>query len=184
MIVDVTRSNIMRGLLLGVALAASIGSAPSALADTKPGRSEVSVIRPLSFIADEQLDFGAIVASNQAGTVTMAPDGSRTATNGIVIVGSGHSAASFAGWGQFNQRVLISLSSNTIWLTGPGPRMRLRTFTIGSTPTAVLTTAPQSFRIAGANGTFAFPVGATLEVGANQPIGKYTGTWDITLQYM
>ena len=61
--------------------------------------------------------------------------------------------------------------------------MRVRTFVIGSTPTAVLTTTPTRFRIAALNGVFNFPIGATLEVGANQAPGFYTGTWSITLNY-
>mgnify|MGYP000524075801 FL=1 len=85
--------------------------------------------------------------------------------------------------GAFNQRVQVSLGSNSIFLTGPGVRMRARTFVIGSTPTAVLTTTPRVFRIAGATGAFRFPVGATLEVGANQAPGTYRGTWTITLNY-
>jgi Domain of unknown function (DUF4402) len=61
--------------------------------------------------------------------------------------------------------------------------MRVHTFVMGSTPTAVLTTTPRRFRINSATGVFAFPVGATLDVAANQAPGKYTGTWSITLNY-
>ena len=154
-----------------------------ALAETKQGNAEITIVRPLSFVIDDNLDFGSIIPSNVAGIVTMAPTGARTATGGIVIVGTGHTPASFAGQGTFNQRVDVSLGANSIFITGPGPRMRVRTFVIGSTPTAVLTTAPTRFRIASANGIFAFPIGATLEVGANQPAGRYTGTWSITLNY-
>jgi hypothetical protein len=85
--------------------------------------------------------------------------------------------------GVYNQRVQVSLGSNSIFIYGPGARMRVRTFVIGSTPTAVLTTTPTVFRIAGPTGAFRFPVGATLEVGANQVPGTYSGTWTITLNY-
>jgi hypothetical protein len=170
---------------LGAAVAA-LGTAfvtMPAHADTAQGAGEVTIVRPLSFVVDDNLDFGSIIPSNVAGIVTMAPNGNRTATNGVVIVGAGHSPATFAGRGAFNQRVDVSLGSNSIFVTGPGPQMRVRTFVIGSTPTAVLTTTPNRFRIGSINGIFYFPVGATLEVGANQPAGKYTGTWSITLNY-
>lgn len=147
------------------------------------GRSQVGVVTPLSFIQTEELHFGQIFASNIAGTVTVAPDGSRTRTGGVTLLGTIHQPAEFAGMGAFNQRVQISLGSNSIFLTGPGVRMRARTFVIGSTPTAVLSTNPQVFRIAGPTGAFRFPVGATLEVGANQAPGTYRGTWTITLNY-
>lgn len=170
---------------LGIALAVvttALASNP-AFAETKPGNAEITVVRPLSFVIDDNLDFGSLIPGTTAGTVTMDPTGTRTATNGIVLVGGGQSPATFSGQGTFNQRVDISLGANSILITGPGAPMRVRTFVIGSTPTAVLTTAPLRFRIAAANGIFTFPIGATLEVGANQPAGKYTGNWSITLNY-
>lgn len=154
-----------------------------AYADNETGNAEITIVRPLSFVIDDNLDFGSLVPSNVAGVVTMAPTGARTATNGIVLVGAGHKPASFAGQGTYNQRVDVSLGSNSIFITGPGAPMRVRTFVIGSTPTAVLTTTPNRFRIAALNGVFNFPIGATLEVGANQAPGFYTGTWSITLNY-
>jgi hypothetical protein len=171
--------------ILGAAALAGAAAmiALPAYAETVQGDAEVTIVRPLSFVIDDNLEFGSLIPSNVAGIVTMAPTGVRTATNGIVIVGGGSKPASFAGRGTFNQRVDISLGANSIFLTGPGPRMRVRTFVVGSTPTAVLTTSPLRFRIAAANGIFGFPVGATLEVGARQPAGTYTGNWSITLNY-
>jgi Domain of unknown function (DUF4402) len=168
------------------AAALSIGAvvaATPACAEAEQGSAEVTVVRPLSFVIDDNLDFGALFPSNVAGTVTLTPAGARTATNGIVLVGTGFKPASFAGRGTFNQRVDVSLGANSIFITGPGTRMRVRDFVIGSTPTAILTTTPRRFRIAAANGVFGFPVGATLEVGANQVPGTYTGNWSITLNY-
>lgn len=150
---------------------------------TAQGQSQVGVITPLSFIQTEELHFGRIFASNTAGTVVVAPNGTRTRSGGVTLIGNDQQAAEFAGMGSFNQRVQVSLGSNSIFLTGPGTRMRARAFTIGSTPTAVLTTTPQVFRIAGATGVFRFPVGATLDVNANQAPGTYRGTWTITLNY-
>lgn len=163
---------------------AAIAATQPANAGTTPGGAEITVVRPLSFVMDDDLDFGTVIRGTTAGTVVVAPDGVRTQTGGVTLAnGGGHKAASFAGQGTFNQRVDISLGSNTIFLTGPGAPMRVRDFVIGSTPTAVLTTAPLRFRIGATNGIFVFPVGATLEVAANQAPGKYTGTWTITLEY-
>ncbi|MGL5840199.1 MAG: DUF4402 domain-containing protein [Sphingorhabdus sp.] len=150
---------------------------------TEQGQSQVGVVTPLSFIQTEELHFGQLLAGPAAGIVTVAPDGSRSAIGGIGLTGNVHQPAEFAGMGTFNQRVQISIGSNAIWIYGPGQRMRVRTFVIGSTPTAVLTSTPRVFRIAGATGAFRFPVGATLEVGSNQAPGLYTGTWTITLNY-
>ena len=154
-----------------------------AYADVERTQSQVGVVTRLSFIQTEELSFGQIFASNASGTITVAPSGVRSRTGGVTLTGNTHHTAIFAGFGQPNQRVQISLGSNSIFLTGPGTRMRAHTFVIGSTPTAVLTTTPRVFRIATPSGGFAFPVGATLDVNANQAPGTYRGTWTITLNY-
>lgn len=167
-------------LLLSAALAIS----GPAFAGTAAGNAEITIVRPLSFVIDDNLDFGTVIRGTTAGTVTVAPDGTRSRTGGVTLAnGGGQKPASFAGQGTVNQRVDISIGANSIFLNGPGAPMRVRDFVIGSTPTAVLTSAPLRFRIAAASGVFAFPIGATLDVGANQAPGKYTGNWSITLNY-
>lgn len=161
---------------LGIAMPAQAGSSPQG--------SEAVVVTPLSFIEVNDLKFGTIIPSTTSGgNVLLTPDGTRTATGGIILIGNSHQTAEFAGQGTQDQIVDISVGANTIWLTGPGPRMRVRRFRIGSTPTTTLTTNPQYFRISSPTGIFRFPVGAELRVRQNQPAGLYTGTWDITLNY-
>ena len=174
---------IARLLALGASVTALWPTVASAQSAVEQGEAQVGVVTPLSFIQTEELNFGKIFASNAAGTVLVAPTGTRTRTGGVTLFGNDQQAAEFAGMGTFNQRVQISLGSNSIFLYGPGTRMRARAFTIGSTPTAVLTTTPQVFRIAGPTGGFRFPVGATLDVNANQAPGTYSGIWTITLNY-
>ena len=168
--------------------APAIGPAAHAQAtspqSTTQAQAEAIVLRPLSFFKVNDLDFGDIIPSNAAGTVTIAPDGSRSRTGSVTLAGNNGAPASFAGLGSFNRQVNISLGSNTIWITGPGPRMRVRNFEIGSTPTAILSTSPTRFRIANALGNYNFPVGATLDVNANQAPGDYSGTFTITLNYL
>lgn len=150
---------------------------------TRQAEAKSIVLRQLSFFRVQDLDFGDIVPGPTAGVVRILPDGTRTTTGGVTVVGSTHQPARFAGLGTFNQQVLINVSSNTIQLTGPGAPMTLSQFEIGSTPTAILTTTPLRFRIASTNGQFNFPLGARLAVGANQAAGNYSGTFSITLNY-
>ena len=169
-----------------IALAILMGGAMTSpvQADTRPMEAQVAVVRPLSFIKVEDLYFGRVLASNTAGTVTLAPDGTRTTTGGATLAGSWPSqVARFAGDGTQNQMVNVSIGANSIFITGPGTRMRVRNFVIGSVPVNNLSTTPIQLRLSAAPGTFNFPVGATLEVGANQAPGRYTGTWTITLNY-
>jgi spore coat protein U-like protein len=172
--------------VLGWFVAGAIGActaSTAAYADQQTADAQIAVVRPLEFIKVEDLDFGRIIRATTAGTVTIAPNGTRTKTGDLILIGTGFQPAEFAGFGSNNQRVDISLGSNSIFVTGPGAPMRVRDFTLGSTPTAVLTSNPRRFRIVSASGIFLFPVGATLEVGANQTPGTYSGNWTITLNY-
>jgi spore coat protein U-like protein len=170
-------------LMCGVAAISVAGIAAPACAQSANFDIESVVVTPLSFIEVNGLKFGSIIPSAVAGDVVLAPNGTRTSTNGIILVGDDHDPAEFAGQGTQNQIVQISVGAAPIWLTGPGTRMRMRNITIGSTPTAVLTAAPRAFRIGSATGIFRFPIGALLNVGANQTPGTYSGTWTITLNY-
>ena len=171
-------------LLLGAALCPLGMAAPAAAQVVEPAEARAIMLRRLAFFRVDDLDFGSIVPGPAAGVVRIHPDGSRTATGGVTLAGSDHRPARFAGMGSYNQQVRIHLSSNTIQLTGPGAPMTVSQFEIGSDPTAILSTSPTSFRIASTNGTFVFPIGGRLAVGANQAPGVYAGTFTITLNYM
>jgi hypothetical protein len=173
-----------RGLAIFALLIAPAAASPALAQGSAPGEAEAIVLRPLSFFKVNDLDFGDIIPSATAGTVTIEPDGSRSRTGGVTLAGNGGEPARFAGLGSFNRQVNISLGSNMIWITGPGVRMRVRDFEIGSTPTALLSTTPTRFRITSPLGNYNFPVGGTLEVGANQASGDYSGTFTITLNYL
>ncbi len=152
---------------------------------TRQAGAEASILRPLSFIYVKDLDFGTILRGSTGGTVTLSPLNVRTSIGGVTLMPSTTQAAEFAGWGTNNQFVDISLSSNTLTLkrVGGTQTMTVSTFIIGSTPTAQLTIVPRRFQIVSATGVFQFPMGATLNVGANQMPGTYQGTFNITLNY-
>ena len=170
------------GLLL---IAAGLSSPALAERVAVTGRAEAVVVTRLSLLKTDDLNFGKIVAGTTAGTVTVTPAGTRTATGGTRLAGTGAQPAAFAGYGFANQTVAISVNSNTpvVRRVGGTETMQFDTFIIGSTPTAQLTTAPLAFRIASTTGMFAFPVGATLRVGARQVPGVYTGSFTVTLTY-
>ena len=165
-------------------LAASTAASPALAQASAEGQADAIVLRPLSFFKVDDLDFGSIIASATAGTVRIAPDGTRTRTGGATLAGNDSQPARFAGLGTPNRQVNISLGANSIWITGPGTRMRVRDFEIGSTPSAILSTGPTRFRITSALGNYNFPIGATLEVGANQAPGDYSGSFTVTLDYL
>lgn len=170
-------------LRLGALCAAlSFASSPAA-ADTMTGDAQISMVTPLSFIQVENLEFGSVIPSATAGTVTLSVVGARTATGGILLTGSGHQPARFAGRGSQNQRVRIRITPNTITLTGPGPAMTVDNFVIGPAPTLQQIGGSPNYRIVPADGIFWFTVGGRLNVGAGQPAGTYAGTFSATLDY-
>lgn len=168
----------------------AVGSAQPALAaphDTAKGKAKAQavILRRLSFIKVQDLDFGHIVPAATAGTVVLAPDGTRTTTGAVRAVGGNAKPAIFAGYGDFLGNVTIRMNANTTTLTRVGgtQTMTMDTFIIGSTPQQQLTTTIKTFYIGSSSGMFTFPVGATLRVNANQAPGTYTGTFSITLNY-
>lgn len=160
-------------------------AAVSAQAQVTSGRAKSVVVSRLSFINVESLEFGTFIAGTTGGTVTVSPAGVRTSTGGIVLVGGLVQPARFAGRGRTNQTVVISLdtATSTLRRVAGTETMQLDQITIGSTPTAVLTTNPRAFRITDPAGIFNFPIGGRLTVAANQAPGDYEGTFSITLNY-
>lgn len=179
----------MRGAKSGMKAKFGIGLALAALtptlaqARTASGDAQVAIVTPLSFIQVENLDFGTIIPSGTAGTVTLTPNNNRTATGGIILVGNNHQPARFAGMGISGQRVRIQITPNNIILTGPGPSMTVNNVTIDPQGTLQQNGNSPNYRILPLNGIFVFNVGGRLNVGANQPAGTYSGTFTATLDY-
>lgn len=169
---------------LGIAAMLGLGftTAP-AVAGATQGDAKVAVVTPLSFINYESLDFGQIIPANVAGTVTISSNNARSATNGIVLVGTDYQAARFAGMGAQGERVRIRITPGTVALAGPGPAMTVSNFAIGPDSTLQQVGGSPNYRILPANGIFTFTVGGRLNVGANQPAGTYSGTFTATLDY-
>jgi Domain of unknown function (DUF4402) len=179
------RINLFRRLWAAlIAFGALMGATP-ALADSTPATAKAVIVRPLSFIKVQDLDFGSLIASGTAGTAVIAPGGTRTVTGGVLAAASTFQPARFAGDGAPGQTVTISVSANSYTLTRAGgtQTMTIDTFVIGSSPITTITTTPLGFTIGSATGIFNFPLGATLRVGANQTPGVYTGTFTVILNY-
>mgnify|MGYP003387044685 CR=1 FL=1 len=180
----------MRGALsflaarFGLGLAVVTMLAPSAHAETMSGDAQIAIVRPLSFIQVDNLDFGSIIPSNTVSRVTLTPLGVRTVTGGAVLVGNDHQSARFAGMGTVLQRVRVRITPNNITLTGPGPAMTVDNFTIDPQGTLLQLGASPNYIILPLNGIFWFRVGGRLTVGANQPAGYYSGTFNATLDYL
>jgi Domain of unknown function (DUF4402) len=170
-----------------VLFAAAFAATPTyAQTSTLGANANTVVVRPLSFVKDDDLEFGSIIRGTTAGTVVMAPNNVRTATGGVTLAPSVNRPSRFAGFGSSGQQVQISMAANSITINraGGGGSMTVDTFMIGSSPTwQNITTAPRTFTIGSATGVFNFALGATLRIGANQAPGLYSGTFTVILNY-
>lgn len=134
------------------------------------------------------MDFGTIVPGT-AGTVVLSPQQSATCTASAPIVRTGPCrAASFDIFYLNNKHVFLRDGSNgLITLTGPGgATMQVTNLTIGAAGLTTKQTAGGwdlgKWKVSDPNGFAQIYIGGTLNVGATQTPGTYTGTLVIEVQ--
>lgn len=148
------------------AVAVPAAAAPGDTATTQ-GSATAEIVAPLAITHDAGavLDFGTIVPGTTAGTVSVDTAGNgSTVGDPQFVPTSTNSADAFTVTGEANRGFDI--------LTG-NEAMTGMTFSTTAALTGTL----------GAGGTAAVNVGGTLNVGANQAAGTYTGTYDVTVSY-
>jgi spore coat protein U-like protein len=134
-----------------------------------------TIVQAISIDKITDLKFGKIVASSTAGKVQIQTNGSRTIASGDVVLfneGSDHQAASFKVSGTPNKTYSLDFPSS-IYLTGPA----------GSDPMTVEEFVHSASGTLSTSGEETFNVGATLNVGASQAPGQYTGTFTVIAAY-
>lgn len=162
------------------------------------GTAQAVIVERLTLVKVADMDFGMILPSALAGTVTVNPvTDACSATGGVTSVGNACRAAVFAGRGANGLRARVTLS-NITQLTGPGMAMTMDTFVIGANSSITFTgntnsqgngggllngNGNQRYSINDPSGIFTLNLGATLHVNPNQTPGVYTGTFSVTVQY-
>ncbi|HOT65285.1 MAG TPA: DUF4402 domain-containing protein [Dysgonamonadaceae bacterium] len=138
---------------------------PSATAN-----ATATIVKAISITKGADLQFGKIIAASTAGTVVVTPTGSRSYTGEVVLfdTGSDHQAASFTASGLAGETYSLAFSATP--LIGPS----------GSTPMTIAGFVHSATGTLDASGKETFSVGGTLNVGANQTPGQYTGTFSVT----
>ena len=166
--------SILRTAAAGVAIA-SLGFASSASAVTATANAEAEILAALTLTVqagDDLLDFGLIADNGAGGTVDVLPGSNvPTCAGGLVCSGAGASP-NFDLVGEPGLSVGISFTDPTPDLDdGSGNLMNY-----------ALTSSSNSLFLDGA-GDGTFDVGGTLTVGAGQPAGVYTGTFEVVAVY-
>jgi spore coat protein U-like protein len=137
-----------------------------------------TIVKAISINKVTDLRFGKIIAASTAGQVAIQLDGTRTIVSGNVALfnqGSDHQAASFKTIGSPGAAYyLVFPDDESVELTGPSGStpMTIEGFIHSATGTLDASTGEETFN-----------VGGTLNVGANQAPGQYTGTFTVTAAY-
>lgn len=137
----------------------------------------VNIVSPIAITKNADMSFGNIAATGTAGTVILAPGGTRSKTGGITLtaVTGTVSAATFTVTGQASFTYSVTLPGSAVTLASGGNSMTAGTFTSSPSATGTLS----------AGGTQVVTVGATLNVAANQAAGTYTTAtpFSVTVNY-
>lgn len=166
--------NIVNGLLVG-ALGLAAVSAQAAPGDSKTvtGTTNVTIAQPAQIQKVDDLRFGVIVRPLTAGIVEIDPAGSISANIDVSTYPGNRGPSRFLLVGDNNRRFLVFLPSR-INISNGTATMRVDRFRMNA--------VNGSTRF-DANGRYNLYVGGRLNVGANQAVGQYSGTFDVTVVY-
>lgn len=163
------RTNGMKRALVGAAIAAFALNATAAHAATESATASAKILRDITITKTSDLQFGSIVSTTSAATVTVTTGGARTCSGGLVCVGTPTAAAFNV---QGSEGAVVSFT---------GPASVTLNGSVSGSMTAALnySSNSQTLGATGAN----FQVGGVLNVGASQAAGDYTGTFNVTANY-
>jgi hypothetical protein len=166
---------LLAGLLFATAAAPAV-AAPTLAYPNKNAHGRVDIVPPVMLRKLEDLNFGCLIATAAAGTAVMNPNNDvLTTTGGVLAAGCLSYAAQFEAVSPKKGVVIIRIPRNPITVTRSGGT---ETMTISN-----WTLEGNSNRVVAAQEPWAFRIGGTLNVKANQVEGLYTGTFDVDIQY-
>jgi hypothetical protein len=171
----------MRFKLTLAALAATAAFATPAAAQvvsSDQAEARGTILQGFTINRFQDLDFGTILGSAVAGTVTIdADDGNRTVTGGVAEVGiNGGQRGIFTGSGPADDPVTVNL-------TQPAGGLLYRDATTSLAGVLVLDQGNASARTIDSAGFYSVGVGGTFTIAANQPAGVYSADFDVTAVY-
>lgn len=137
------------------------------------GSIGASVITPLTLSESSTLEFGQLQSSGTAGTVVIDAADGRTATGGTTLEGGTVQSGTWSVQGEPSTAYTITLPESDVVLSSGSDSMIVTDFTDSEGGSAVTDGA----------GTDSFSIGATLNVGADQAEGDYSGSYEITIAY-
>lgn len=163
----------MKQLLIVLLIAGCSKMTAQSSASTTVNSSAV-IVEPLEIIKNVDLHFGNVISGFNPGSLTLSPEGSRTA-NGVQVSPANPGAVSAAeavvNHGDYNYSVTFPESFQLYNQTNPNQVVIIDQFTVLPIPETI--------------GTDVLKIGATLNLEANQPPGFYTNSsgFNVTVTY-
>ena len=164
---------ILRTAAAGLAIV-SLGIASSASAVTDTANAEAEILASLTLTvdaADDLLDFGLIADNGLGGSVDVLPGSNVPTCAGDLICSGAGASPNFDLVGEPGLSVGISFTDPTPDISNGTDTMN---YALSSSALSV---------ILNGTGDGTFDVGGTLTVGAGQPAGVYTGTFEVVAVY-
>ncbi|OSZ78340.1 hypothetical protein CAP35_08780 [Chitinophagaceae bacterium IBVUCB1] len=171
------KSNIVKLAFVMACLLAGANETYAQQTASATATASATIITPIAISKTADMNFGNIaVSSSSAGTVVLAPAGTRTTTGGVTLPATTGSpaAAAFTVTGQGSYTYAITLPSSATLSDGGSNTMTVNTFTSNPSSTGTLSSGTQNIT-----------VGATLNVSAGQATGSYTTSspFTVTVNY-
>lgn len=156
-------------LVLSICGLLSLGLCGKIAAQTAHATVSAEIVSPLVLARLSDLQFGCVVVGESEGTVILDGTGNRRAAGGVSLAeGSDATTAAFTVSGQPGKGYTIVLPESVTLYSGTNA-LQVDGFTHdGGQVTGGLTT---------------MHVGATLHLAPRQPIGYYSGAFEITVSY-
>lgn len=162
--------------LAALAMLVPAGSAMAQSSTSANANATATIVTPITLTNTADLRFGEVVASGTAGTVVITSAGAKSTGGGVTALsGLPHGAAAFTVGGGANRTFSITLPAVAVTITK-----------IASTETMTVDAFTSSLGSSGtlsAGGAATLNVGGTLNVGASQVTGNYSGEFTVTVAY-
>jgi len=166
----------LRNILIGavaISAIATVASAQTSAVGT--AATEAKIIQPIAITSAGTLNFGTITRPSAASVVRVTAANARSVVSGNATLAAGGSAVpTFTVTGEGG--LTYSLTAPAFDLAGPGQA------TATVTPVASIEEGLLDGDEAEV-GTQTFTVGGNLALGADQPLGTYSGTLSVTVAY-
>ena len=160
-------------LFSSIAATALLASAMSynTMAATDTGNAAAQIVTAITITNTTDLYFGSIQPAAAGDTIQLDTSDNAVPVGASVVTGT-PTSGSFDVGGTAGAAYTVTLPASTLISSG-GNNMTVNNFShdAGATPTI------------GGGGSSTLNIGADLVIGAAQPEGVYTGTYDVTVDY-